>query len=362
MRHLTKTGAQMDELHRHVQRAKESLLFSGAKIDEHLGAFLSDQAEVCETLGREWSGRFEHLFLVGSGGSFASLQTAKYILDRVVHSPSDVLMSYEVLWRKSWRLNAKALVFLASYSGETEDTVAALRFAKERGARTVAIVAKTGSTMAQEADVVIPYDSGAIYEVPIAALILFAAGLAKAAAAETDAEKLVQGLKALPAVLRRTLDLEEKTAERKARELLHANHLYVLGSGPLGPLAYKVAMSVVMENVRIGATFSDACEWRHGPAEALERLRADFIVLLGTDESRDLTQRTIDFCRAQGSDVLVYDAADFGEVHPLLTPLVMNSHAQWLIVYSAILRGITDLDTRVFMGHHVLASGGAIWP
>ena len=56
------------------------------------------------------------------------------------------------------------------------------------------------------------------------------------------------------------------------------------------------------------------------------------------------------------------DAADFGDVHPLLVPLVMNSHTQWLIVYSAILRGITNLDDRVFMGRHVLATGGATWP
>jgi hypothetical protein len=40
----------------------------------------------------------------------------------------------------------------------------------------------------------------------------------------------------------------------------------------------------------------------------------------------------------------------------------MNSVTQWLIVYSAILRGITDLDERVFMGHSVLATGGARWP
>jgi fructoselysine-6-P-deglycase FrlB-like protein len=121
-------------------------------------------------------------------------------------------------------------------------------------------------------------------------------------------------------------------------------------------------MSVVMENIRIGATFSDAVEWRHGPAEALERVRGSFIVLLGTDASRELTLRTIDFCRANDSRVMVYDAAQFGDVHPLLTPVVMNSHTQWLIVYSAILRGITDLDERVFMGHNVLAAGGAQWP
>jgi fructoselysine-6-P-deglycase FrlB-like protein len=121
-------------------------------------------------------------------------------------------------------------------------------------------------------------------------------------------------------------------------------------------------MSVVMENIRIGATYSDAVEWRHGPAEALERLRGDVLVLLGTDESRKLAQRAIDFCRDQGSEVVVYDALEYGDVHPSLTPLVMNSQTQWLIVYSAILRGITDLDERVFMGHNVLAAGGAQWP
>jgi fructoselysine-6-P-deglycase FrlB-like protein len=104
--------------------------------------------------------------------------------------------------------------------------------------------------------------------------------------------------------------------------------MYVLASGPLTPLAYKVALTVVMENIRIGGTFCDAMEFRHGPAEALERTQLDAIVLLG--------------------------------IHPLLTPLVLNSIPQWFIVYSAILRGITDLDARVFMGHGVLTD--APWP
>ncbi len=271
-------------------------------------------------------------------------------------------MSYELLWRQPRRLGAGALVILASYSGETEDTVAALRRAKSTGATTVAIVGVRQSTMAREADAVIAYENGAIYEIPIAALLFFARGLTRDSDREAAAEAFTDALLELPHVLRRTLDIESTRAEQKARRLLHATHVYVLGSGPLGPLAYKVAMSVVMENVRIGATFSDACEWRHGPAEALERTRPDMIVLLGTDESRGITERTIDFCRTQGAPILVYDAADFGEMHPLLTPLVMNSHTQWLIAYSAILRGITDLDARVFMGHNVLAAAGAQWP
>jgi len=352
----------MHELQQYVDRAKESLYFSGAKIDCHLKSFIEEQAAACEALGREYKGRFRHLFLVGSGGSLASMQTAKYVLDGLLSVPSDVIGSYELIWREPQLLDKDALVFFASYSGETEDTVAALHFAKRRGAHTVAIVAMKDSTMAREADVVIPYDNGAIYEIPVAALIFFACGQVEGADTDAPLPRLRDGLLALPEILRNTLAVEERKAEGRARELLSAQHLYVLGAGPLGPLAYKLAMSVVMENLRIGATFSDACEWRHGPAEALERVRGRFVVLLGTDASRDMTLRTIDFCRNNGSDVLVYDAAELGDVHPLLTPIVLNSHTQWLIVYSAILRGITDLDERVFMGHHVLAAGGATWP
>ena len=136
--------------------------------------------------------------------------------------------------------------------------------------------------------------------------------------------------------------------------------MYVLGSGPLAPLAYKVALTVVMENIRIGGTFCDAMEFRHGPAEALERSQFDAMVLLGTDESRPIAQGTLDFLERHGARTLVYDAADYGEIHPLLTPLVINSMTQWFIVYSAVLRGITDLDARVFMGHGVLTD--APWP
>lgn len=352
----------MRDLERYVAEAQDSLYFSGARIDEHLLDFLAAQREACLQVGRSGSGRTRQIYIVGSGGSYAAALTAKYALDSSITTPIDAVASYELLWRDAARLDGDALVVLASYSGETEDTVAALRHARDRGARTVAIVGRPDSTMAREADVAIPYDNGAIYEIPIIAMVLIAAGLTEAGGATDGLAGLLAGIEDLPTVLRRTLDVEATRAEARARRLLQDQHLYVLGCGPLSPLAYKVAMSVIMENMRIGATYSDASEWRHGPAEALERIRGTFVVLLGTDSSRAVTLRTIEFCEANGSRVMTYDAAEFGDVHPLLTPIVMNSHTQWLIVYSAILRGITNLDDRVFMGHNVLAAGGAQWP
>lgn len=344
-----------------VEQAKRSLYFSGARIADDLERFLAREAERCLRLGEGIAAGTDQLTLLGSGGSWASLATAKYLLDGLVRTPVEALPSYELIWRDPVRLGPGTLVVVATYSGETEDTIKALRFAKSRGASTLAIVGRRGSTATREADDAIVYDSAAIFEVPVAALALIGAGMADAGR-RPAADALRGGLASLPDLLRRVLAEEEGRAEDRARAFLSATHLYVLGAGPLAPLAYKVALTVVMENIRIGATYCDASEFRHGPAEALERVSPAMLFLVGTDAARETTLRTLQFCRDRGARTLVYDAAELGQVHPLLTPLVLNSFTQWFTVYSAILRGIDDLDERVYMGHQVLTSDGSAWP
>lgn len=341
-----------------VQRAKASEYFSGARLGDDLERFLAAKSEACRELGRRLAG-VRQLYFVGCGGSLATLQTARYALDGLLDVPVDVLHGYDLVWRAPARLGPDSAVVLASYSGETEDIVAALRFAKERGARTIAIVGgESGgsSTLATECDETIDYGSAAIFEAPVAALVHVAAGMTAAA------EELARALDDVPAATRAAFAIEEERAEERARAMLSSRHLYVLGTGPLAPLAYKVALTVVMENIRIGGTWCDASEFRHGPAEGLERSQADALVLLGTDESRTMSERTLAFLTEHGARTQVFDARDYPEVHPLLTPLVLNLATQWFTVWSAILRGIDDLDERVFMGRHVLAQGGHRWP
>ena len=75
-----------------------------------------------------------------------------------------------------------------------------------------------------------------------------------------------------------------------------------------------------------------------------------------------MTQRAIDVAQSAGARVLVIDAADY-DVHPLLAPFVLLVPLQWFTVHSALIRGITDLDERVFMGRRLLAAGpDATWP
>jgi fructoselysine-6-P-deglycase FrlB-like protein len=344
-----------------VARAKESEYFSGARLGDDLERFLEQEGDRCREIGRSTAGA-GHLFLVGCGGSFATLQTAKFAVERHLEVPCDVVHGYDLIWRAPARLNSQAVAVFASYSGETEDTVAALQFAKERGARTIAIVKGDDSALEREADTTIAYESAAIFEAPIVAVIQLAAGLAEESVGGPQLGEIAEALAQVPDAARAAYELEESRAEARARALLSSRHLYVLGAGPLAPLAYKVALTVVMENIRIGGTWCDASEFRHGPAESLERSQVDALVLLGTDSSRPMVERSLAFLMEHGARTLTMDARDYPEVHPLLTPLVLNLVTQWFTVWSAVLRGITDLDERVFMGRHVLATGGHRWP
>jgi fructoselysine-6-P-deglycase FrlB-like protein len=299
---------------------------------------------------------------MGCGGSWSNMFSGKYLLDRFTTLSSDVLTSYESLWRNPQRLNSRAWVFLASYSGGTEDTVAALGHARDRGGRTIAIVRRRDSTVSREAETVIDYDSTALYSIPLATVYLFALEIARLQGHE-EAAPIMDGLLALPPVLGRVYRESEARAADLARQFSDASLLYVVAAGPLYGLAYKFALTVFMENIRIHSSVIESAEFRHGPVEMLGRQRADMVFLLGTDETRAMTQRVIDLVRQRDTvRTIVYDMADYAGVHPLLAPFVLVIPLQWFTVYSALLAGIHDLDERVFMGRGVLAQGQATWP
>jgi fructoselysine-6-P-deglycase FrlB-like protein len=226
---------------------------------------------------------------------------------------------------------------------------------------TVSLVRSEDSTLGQKAKIVVPFDSAASYEGPVALLALLAGELAARSGRTHVRDEIESSLASLPGILHRAVDIELIAAEEKAEEFLASNHIYVLGAGALSALAYKIALTVVMENMRIGGTYCDASEFRHGPAEALERTRPDMIFLVGNDAAREVTLSVIELCKSRGARVLVYDAAKYPQIHPLLGGLLLNSLTQCFVVHSAIKRGILDLDERVFMGHGVLGNSQARW-
>ena len=349
-----------------VDAARGSELFTAPRLEADLPRFLEEHGERIRQLARRMAaGEFEHVYFVGSGGSWSNMFLGKYLLDRFTRVTSDVLTSYELVWRNPPRLCSRALVFLASYSGATEDTLAALRHANRVGAHTVAIGRRRPSPMAAEATEVLDYDSTALYILPLAVVTIFALELARQGEGprRDEAEAALAQIPELPAILGRAYREGEAAGLEQARRFLSSNALTVLAAGPLFGLGYKFALTVFMENIRVNGSIIEAAELRHGPVEALERTRLDIVALLGTDESRAMTLRAIETVEGAGARVLVIDAANYPGLHPMLAPFVLLVPLQWFTVYSAILRGITDLDERVFMGRRVLAAGpDATWP
>ncbi|MEW6224210.1 MAG: SIS domain-containing protein [Chloroflexota bacterium] len=349
-----------------VEQAIDSELFTSPRIEADLARFLSEQTGALEALARRTAdGEFDRVYFVGGGGSLANMYSGQYLVDRFGGAAATALPSYELTWRDPAALGPRSIVFLASYSGATEDTLAAMRYANAKGAHTVALARRRPSPMATEASQLIDYDSTALYDLPLAAVTIYAAELARLTGSPraNEAEALLADLERLPAVLGRVYRDAQAPALEQARELLSANLLYCVAAGPLAGLAYKFALTVFMENIRVHGSFIESGELRHGPVEAFERQRPDMVFLLGTDESRAMTERAIEVSRRAGARTLVLDASRYPTVDPQLTPFVLLIPLQWFTVYSALLRGITDLDERVFMGHRVLATGpDATWP
>ena len=351
----------MPDLTPFVDKAKTTMLFTGPVLEADTARFLATHGEAIRAMARaDRAAGLRNVYFVGSGGSYANMWSGAYLMRRYTSIPAEAMQSYQFVAEAPKALGPGSVVFLASYSGGTEDTMVALDFAKSRGAKTVALVRRADSTIGRGSDVALDYESTDLYGLPLAAVYLYAMELALAEGWD-GAQAVIDGLYALPSVLGKAFRDDESWGEQKARELLSSQVMYCLASGPLTGLGYKFALTVFMENIRVHGSYIDASEFRHGPAEMLERQRPDMFFLLGDDETRSVTERSVKIARDWGANVTTLDIRDYG-VHPLLAPFVLLVPLQWFVVYSALLRGILDLDERVLMGRNILSTGGAIWP
>ena len=350
------------ELNQLVEKAIQSKLFTAPVLGPDLERFLNDQGPAIKKLAqRAIDEKVEHIYWVGSGNSWVNLYSGKYLLDRFTDVPSDCFTSYDFIWRNPKLCNEKAWVFLASFSGATEDTVAAMRYAKSRKAYTIAFVDKADSLMGKESDETIAYNSKALYILPLAAAYLFALEVANLKGCK-ETKEIMDGLYALPSLLKRQYVDEKEPTKVLAEEFVNERLIYTMSSGPLFGLGYKFGLTVFMENMRVNGSFMDATEFRHGPAEMFDRERPAIVILKGLDESRPVVERIEKLCEGR-SHLLIFDMAKYPDIHPMLAPFVLMIPLQWFAVWGSLMRGVTDLDERVLMGHGILGQGkGVTWP
>ncbi len=127
-----------------LEKAKKSVLFTSPSLEKDLTEFLEEHTDRIKKLASMTLEKdFKQIYWVGSGNSWCNLYSGDYILNKMTDLPSAYYKSYDFIWTNPARLGEDSLVILASFSGNTEDTAAALRFANEKGATTISFTSKS---------------------------------------------------------------------------------------------------------------------------------------------------------------------------------------------------------------------------
>ena len=261
-------------------------------------------------------------------------------------------------------LDEHTLVIAVTQSGETADTIAPTRHAKEQGCPIVAVTNTVGSAITREADAVVFLQAGP--EIAVAAsktfttqvttLVMLAAAIAKVRgtlAAETERE-LVEALHALPAAAQRTLDLSSPGAPAIARRYVNARGFMFVGRGATMPAALEGALKL-KEVSYVHAEGYAAGELKHGPISLLD---AEYPLVAVATRSRVYDKLISNVMEGRARDARVIAVATEGDeqieryaddvwwvpdTHEALGPVLATIPLQLFAYHVAVARG-TDVD------------------
>ncbi len=217
----------------------------------------------------------ERIQIVACGTAAHAGHAGKYLFETYAGIPSAVDIGSEFRYRRAPSANGDTLAIAISQSGETADTLAALREARRQGARTLAIVNTVGSTIAREADAVIYQHAGP--EISVASTKAFISQLAVLALATGD-RRLEGTLKDLPAHIHAVLAGQEPVVKAIAERYAQAEHLFFLGRGAHFPIALEGALKL-KEVAYLHAEACPAGEFKHGPLAMIDDRTPSFFII-----------------------------------------------------------------------------------
>jgi glucosamine--fructose-6-phosphate aminotransferase (isomerizing) len=300
--------------------------------------------------------------IVACGTASYAGHIGRYLFESLAGLPCDVEVASEFRYRRP-ALTPGTLAVAVSQSGETADTLAALRWCKAQGLTTAAVVNVHESTMAREADVVFPTHAGPeigvastkAFTSQVAALIALAVAAA-AARGRIDAveeARLSQVLLEAPRLLADAANLEDEI-RALAPELAKARDILYLGRGAMFPLALEGALKL-KEISYIHAEGYAAGELKHGPIALIDEA-TPVIVIAPTDPLFEKTVSNMSEVAARGGPIVLITDGE-GAAHapagakvivgptcdPLLQPLVYAPPIQLLAYYVAVQKG-ADVD------------------
>ncbi|MFT3929319.1 MAG: glutamine--fructose-6-phosphate transaminase (isomerizing) [Spongiibacteraceae bacterium] len=300
--------------------------------------------------------------IVACGTSYHSGLVAKYWLESLAGIPCQVEIASEFRYRK-FVVSPNTLFVSISQSGETADTLAALRLAKESGfASTLAICNVAQSSLVRESDLVLMTQAGReigvastkAFTTQLVALLLLTVALGRRnKLSAKDEESIVHALHQLPRILEEALALNAEI-EVLAEKFVEKHHALFLGRGIMWPVAMEGALKI-KEISYIHAESYAAGELKHGPL-ALVDSDMPVITVAPNDELLEKLKSNLQEVQARGGELFVFADKDAGfenepGVHVInvphapdvIAPMIYTIPLQLLSYHVAVLKG-TDVD------------------
>jgi glucosamine--fructose-6-phosphate aminotransferase (isomerizing) len=305
----------------------------------------------------------QHISITACGTANYAGYVSKYWFERLARIPVEIDIASEFRYREAPVRKGDLAIFI-SQSGETADTLAALRYAKAQGAHTLSVVNVPTSTIARESETVLPTLAGP--EIGVAstkaftcqlmalATLALAAGKARGELSEADESKLVRGLIEIPRLMSAALAIEPQI-EKLARDIAKCRDVLYLGRGTSFPLALEGALKL-KEISYIHAEGYAAGELKHGPIALIDE-NMPVVVIAPHDRVFEKTVSNMQEVAARGGNIiLMTDAKGAAEatVESLVTivlpdmaatfsPMVYAIPVQLLAYHTAVVMG-TDVD------------------
>jgi glutamine---fructose-6-phosphate transaminase (isomerizing) len=288
---------------------------------------------------------------------------AKYWFERLARVPVELDVASEFRYREAPLRKGDLAIFI-SQSGETADTLAALRYAKSQGLHTLSVVNVPTSTIARESETVLPTLAGPeigvastkafTCQLMVLAAIAVAAGKARGELSDADEARLVHGLVEIPRLMAAALATEPQI-EKLARDISKSKDVLYLGRGTSYPLALEGALKL-KEISYIHAEGYAAGELKHGPIALIDE-NMPVVVIAPHDRVFDKTLSNMQEVAARGGNIiLMTDARGAAEatieqlvtivlpdMAATFTPMVYAIPVQLLAYHTAVIMG-TDVD------------------
>jgi glucosamine--fructose-6-phosphate aminotransferase (isomerizing) len=305
----------------------------------------------------------QRISIVACGTASYAGYIAKYWFERLSRLPVETDVASEFRYREAPLRKGDLAIFI-SQSGETADTLAALRYAKEQGVHTLSVVNVPTSTIARESETVLPTLAGPeigvastkafTCQLMVLAAIAVAAGNARGELSDADEAKLVHGLVEIPRLMAAALATEPQI-EKLARDIAKSKDVLYLGRGTSYPLALEGALKL-KEISYIHAEGYAAGELKHGPIALIDE-NMPVVVIAPFDRVFEKTVSNMQEVAARGGNIILMTDAKGAEeatieslvtivlpdMGAMFTPMVYAVPVQLLAYHTAVIMG-TDVD------------------